>query len=223
MSYLYLDIETIPAQSDEARERVAASVKPPAQMKKADTIAAWEKDQKAAAVEEAIAKTSLSGAYGHVCCVGFAFDDEAAQTVSWPLQHKDEEEALRYLASFLSVGNRIPTVVGHNVANFDIRFLWQRAMVLGVTMPRWFPRDPKPWSNEVFDTMTAFAGAREFISMDALCAALGIEGKADVDGSMIGQMFANGEHQAIADYCRQDVERTRKIHRRMMIALGEAA
>jgi hypothetical protein len=223
MTYLYLDIETIPAQTDEARQIVAASVKPPAQMKKADTIAAWEKDQKSAAIEEAVAKTSLNGAFGHICCVGFAFGDEPAQTVSWPLQHKDETETLRYLATFLGTTNRVPTIVGHNVAGFDIRFLWQRAMVLGVRMPSWFPRDPKPWGNEVFDTMTAFAGAREYISMDSLCAALGIAGKGDVDGSMVGTMFAEGRHQEIADYCRSDVERTRAIHRKMLVAFGEAA
>jgi predicted PolB exonuclease-like 3'-5' exonuclease len=192
-------------------------------MKKAETISAWEKEQKPAAIEEAVAKTSLNGAFGHVCCVGYAFDQEPAQTVSWPLGLKDETEALRYLATFLSTTNRVPTIVGHNVAGFDIRFLWQRAMVLGVKMPAWFPRDPKPWGNEVFDTMTAFAGAREYISMDNLSAALGLPGKGEIDGSMIGQMFFEGKHQEIADYCRQDVERTRAIHRKMMIALGEAA
>ena len=75
MTYLYLDIETIPAQTDAAKERVASTVKPPSQMKKADTIAAWEKEQKAAAVEEAIAKTSFDGGMGHVCCIGFAIND----------------------------------------------------------------------------------------------------------------------------------------------------
>lgn len=223
MTFLYLDIETVAAQSPRSRERIAANVKPPAQMKKADTIAAWEKDQKAEAVEEAVARTSLNGTYGHICCVGFAFNDEAAQTVSWPLQHKDETEMLRYLATFLSTTNRVPTIVGHNVASFDIRFLWQRAMILGVRMPAWFPRDPKPWSTEVFDTMIAFAGQREFISMDNLCFALGISGKTDIDGSMVGKLFADGQHQTIADYCRDDIERTRKIHRKMMIALGEVA
>lgn len=225
MTYLYLDIETIPAQSENARQRVAANVKPPAAMKKADTIAAWEKEQKPAAVEEAIAKTSFSGALGHICCIGFAFDDDEPQTVSWPLQHQSEAECLHYLTTFISSGNdfRVPTIVGHNVTAFDIRFIWQRAMVLGVAMPSWFPRNPKPWGTEVYDTMTAFAGARDTISMDNLAIALGLEGKGDIDGSMVAQMWSDGKHQEIVDYCKQDVARTRAIHRMMIRAYGEVA
>jgi len=223
MTYLYLDIETIPAQTDDAKARIAAGVKPPGNLKKADSIAEWVKDKKEAAVEEAVSKSGLNGAYGHVCCVGFAFNDEAAQTVSWPLQHSTEAETLRYLSTFLSTTNRVPVIVGHNVANFDIRFIWQRAMVLGIKMPSWFPKDAKPWGDDVFDTMTAWAGAKGMIGMDDLCAALGIPGKGDVDGSMVGQMFADGRHQDIADYCKGDVERTRLIHRKMMIAYGALA
>lgn len=220
-NFVYIDIETIPAQSETARSRIAAAVKPPGQMKKADTIAEWEKTQKPAAIEEALAKSALTGSYGHICCVGFAFNDEPVQTVSWPVQHNDETEALRYLATFLATENNAPVVVGHNVVQFDIRFLWQRAIVLGVRMPAWFPRNPKPWDRTVFDTMTAFAGDREYIGMDVLADVLGIEGKGDVDGSMVGKMFAEGRHDEIAAYCSRDVERTRLIHKKMMIAFGE--
>jgi len=36
-------------------------------------------------------------------------------------------------------------------------------------------------------------------------------------------MWERGEHDAIAEYCRADVERTRAIHKRMMIAFGQEA
>lgn len=225
MTYLYLDIETIPAQSDEAKARIAATVKPPAQMKKAETIAAWEKDQKAEAVAEAIARTGLNGAYGHICCIGFALNDGRATSISWPVNAGGEAETISGFFSVVggALGNRFPTIIGHNVAGFDIRFLWQRAIVLGIRVPAWLPRDPKPWDGNVFDTMTAWAGSRDTISMDNLCAALGLPGKGDIDGSQIGALFAEGLHATIADYCRQDVERTRAIHRKMQIAFGEAA
>lgn len=71
MTYLYLDIESIPAQTQRAKNRIASTVKPPAQMKKAETIAAWEKDCKEQAVIEAIDKTSFDGGLGHVCCIGW--------------------------------------------------------------------------------------------------------------------------------------------------------
>lgn len=224
MTVLFLDIETIPAQGDDAKARIASSVKPPAAMKKADTIAAWEKDAKAQAVEEAISKTSFNGAYGHVCCIGWAFGDDEPQSVIWPADVENEAAAIYTFKSIVSDRvNFAPVIVGHNVAEFDIRFLWQRAIVLGIKMPAWFPRSPRPWDREVFDTMTAFAGARNTISMDNLCAALGIPGKDDMDGSMVAEAWANGEYERIAAYCRADVERTRAIHRKMAVAYGDVA
>lgn len=224
MSYLYLDIETIPAQSGEVRERIAATIKPPGNIKKAETIAVWEAEQKPAAVVEAIHRTGLNGAYGSICCIGWAIDGEPAASLD---MHRQDDET-DMLAGFFDlasrrIGNRRPVIVGHNVIGFDLRFVWQRAIVLGVKVPGWLPRDPKPWDGNVFDTMTAWAGSRDTISMDNLCAALGIEGKDGIDGSMVAGMWESGEYDAIAKYCRQDVERTRAIHQKMQIAFGEAA
>jgi len=222
--YLYLDIETIPAQSEEVRARIAESIKPPGSMKKAETIAQWEAEQKPAAVEEAIAKTALNGAYGHICCIGFAFGDNSPLALSAVSADWETDRLLDFFESAsATVGNRIPTIVGHNVSGFDIRFIWQRCIALGIRAPAWLPRDPKPWGNDVFDTMTAWAGSRDTISMDNLCAALGLPGKGEIDGSMVGKLFAEGRHEEIAEYCRADVERTRAIHRKMQVAFGEAA
>lgn len=226
MTYLYLDIETIPAQTDAAKERIAATVKPPAQMKKADTIAAWEKEQKAAAVEEAIAKTSFDGGMGHVCCIGFALNSSAV--MSQTAFTVGEEKAI--IENFIEmvcadIGNSFERVqiVGHFVAGFDLRFLTQRAIVLGVRLPAWWPIDPKPWSQEVFDTMVAWAGAKGSISLDNLCFALGLEGKGEIDGSMVAQMFADGKFPEISEYCKDDVERVRRVHLKMLAAIGDAA
>jgi hypothetical protein len=222
---LYLDIETIPSQSPEVHARIAETIKPPATYKKAETIAAWEQNEKPSAIKEAIAKTALDGSVGHVCCVGFACDDNPA-THRMMIDGLDEKDTIR---AFLDTADSwVPsygsvTIIGHNVVNFDIRFLWQRAIVLGIRMPLWFPRDPKPWGNEAFDTMTAFAGQRGTIGLDRLSLALGMDGKGDIDGSMIGDLWAAGEYDKIASYCRADVERTRKIHQRMMVAYGEIA
>lgn len=225
MTYVYIDIETIPAQTDEIRARVAETVKPPASMKKADTIAAWEADQKPAAVEEAIAKTSFNGALGQICCIGVAVDDGEISSFSWPTNYGNERGMLVDFFEIVGevIGNKFPVLVGHYITGFDIRFIWQRCIVLGVKVPGWVPKDPKPWDQSVFDTMTAFAGARDTISMDNLCFALGLDGKGDVDGSMVGKMFAEGKHKEIAAYCRDDIDRTRQIHRKMMVALGEVA
>lgn len=228
MNYLYLDIETIPAQSPEVHAAIAETVKPPAQMKKAETIAAWEAHDKAQAVQDAIAKTSLDGAYGHICCIGFALGNMQPDSTSMNVYSpKGEATILRdFFAAADHLGRNNPhpvCIVGHNIIGFDLRFIWQRAIVLGVRVPVWFPRDPKPWCNEAFDTMLAFAGQRGTIGLNRLCRVLGIDGKTDIDGSMVASLWEAGRADDIARYCMDDVERTRAIHRRMAVAFGEAA
>lgn len=228
MSFIYLDIETIPAQSEDVRAAIAETVKPPANMKKAETIAAWETNDKRQAVADAIAKTALDGAFGHICCIGFAINDDEPETINLCAYSRDAEASLleRF---FIATESAVPhtsyygCLVGHNIINFDIRFIWQRAFALGVRVPGWFPLDPKPWDRDVFDTMLAFAGSRGTVSLDRLCKAIGIDGKGDVDGSMVGQMWAEGRYSEIAAYCKQDVERVRKVHSRLAFVMGDAA
>ncbi|WP_174804390.1 ribonuclease H [Martelella limonii] len=225
MTYLYLDIETIPTQDDEVKRDIAANIRPPASMKKEETIAKWEAEQKPDAIKEAIDKTSFDGAYGSVSCIGFAVDDSPVTSMSFPLNASGERLLLGGFYDTVSdaLNMSFPVIVGHYITGFDLRFLWQRSMVLGIRVPAWLPRDPKPWDAMVFDTMTAWAGARDTIGLDRLCKAFGVGGKDGVDGSMVAGMFERGEHEAIAEYCRDDVERVRSIHRKMMKALGEAA
>lgn len=221
-NFLYLDIETIPTTDADRIAEIAATITCPGNITKPESITAWEAEKKPKLVEEAVAKTSFSGAYGKVCCIGWAWGDfEARSTIG-----ADESDVIQ--SAFDRITQAAPqygltTIVGHYVANFDLRFLMQRAIVLGIPLPAWFPRDPKPWSREVFDTMTAWAGAKDSISLDNLCKVLGIPGKDGVDGSMVAGMWQRGELDAIAEYCRADVERVRNVHRKMQVALGAAA
>jgi 3'-5' exonuclease len=216
MSFLYLDIETIETQDPELRARIAAEIKPPASMSKAETIAKWEAESKASAVEEAIAKTSFDGAAGHVVCIGYAVGDNEAKATFG--EHVSDERDI--LETFFTSIKHVPIIVGHNVA-WDIRFLTQRAIVLGVRLPYWWPRDPKPWAREIFCTQTAWAGPQGRISLDRLCRTLGIAGKGDITGADVRGMWYAGQHRAIALYCCKDVEKTREIHRKMMVAFGD--
>ncbi len=192
-------------------------------MSKADTIAQWTLEKKPELVKEAIAKTSLDGALGHACCISWAFDSDDVQSVTWPLD-VDSEAVLIY--TFKSIVEKVdgqavpPVICGHFIAGFDLRFLWQRAIILGIRMPNWFPFMPKSWDRSVFDTMS-FAGDKGTISLENLCTALGIPGKDGFDGSMVADAWARGEYERIASYCRGDVQRVREVHRKMRIAMGE--
>ena len=223
---LYLDIETIPSQSADVHAAIAASIEPPGNISKPETIAKWHAETKPGLVTEAIARTALDGSVGHICAIGWAWDDEQVNVQSIQSVEDERNSFANVCGAWISRGPGVfnaVTVIGHNVVNFDIRFLWQRAIILGVTMPEWFPRDPKPWGSDTFDTMTAFAGQRGSIGLERLCVALGMPGKGDIDGSKVGGLWAAGEHDKIASYCGEDVKRTRAVHRRMLVAYGEAA
>lgn len=209
---IYVDIETIPCQDPAFRETARKSVKAPSTFKKPESIAAWMAENADAAVDEAVAKTSFDPAHGHICCIGWAFEDGRAASESMVAVEHEKFVLESFFASLPSLG--MVRLIGHNVAAFDLRFILCRAIVLGVPIPGCISRDIKPWSEYVFDTMTAWAGARGTISQDRLAKALGLQGKGDFDGSMVAGAWANGEHEKIASYCRSDVETVRAIHKR---------
>lgn len=212
MINLYLDIETIPCQSPEYRDKVQANLKPPGNIKKPESIAQWLEENGDAAADEAVAKTSFDPAHGHICCIGFAVGNKPAEYYEARSIADERAQLESFFASLPDMG--LVRFVGHNVSGFDLRFIICRSIVLGVEIPTIIPRDIKPWSQDIFDTMVAWAGARGTIGQDRLCEALGLPGKGDFDGSMVAEAWANGEHEKIASYCLQDVETVRAIHRR---------
>ena len=216
-NYVYFDIETIPDQRDGVLDKYREQVTAPASFKKPESIDAWLAENRERAAHEMLAKTSFDGGSGHVCTIGWAINDgeihvEHAESIG------EERDILS--AFFKAMPKRDATIVGHNILGFDVPFLLKRAVVLGVELPSdyVFPRDPKPWSKGVFDTMTAWAGARDMISMNRLCGILGIIGKEDFDGSMVADAWAAGDHITIAHYCHDDVSRTRAIHHKFLEA-----
>jgi 3'-5' exonuclease len=209
---VFLDIETIPAQSPAVLAKFRAEVKAPGNIKKPESIAAWMDENADQAAQDAMAKTSFDPAYGHIVTIAWAVDDGDIAVF-----HADSlEMESKIIAAFFACidDHHRKTFVGHYIGGFDLRFLLCRAVVLGVKIPRCIPRDPKPWDSTIFDTMTAWAGSRGTISMNNLCDALGIEGKGGFDGSQVAQAWIDGRHDEISQYCRDDVHRTREIWRR---------
>lgn len=214
MNDVFLDLETLPSQSAEYRAEVRDTITAPAQYKKPESIAQWIADNGDAAADEIVAKTSFNPAHGHICTIGFAIGDGNAES----LHAEDINAEARIIEWFFAAlpDQGLNRFIGHYISGFDLRFILNRAIVLGVQLPPsvMFPRDIKPWSDNVFDTMVAWAGPKDRISLDNLCKALGIPGKDGFDGSMVAEAWANGEHDKIASYCRDDVERVRSVFRK---------
>lgn len=185
-------------------------------MKKAETIEAWEKNQKQAAVDEAVSKTVFDGGQGEIITFGCAFDDAPAYSIQRDDKMSEAELLTQVNESVFSQMDYQPLWIGHNICGFDLRYLWKRFIVNGITPAIKIPHDSKPWSNDVYDTMFEWAGTgNDKKSMDFVCKALGIKGKGDMDGSKVYQAWLDGEYKKIGDYCIDDVEKTREIYKRM--------
>lgn len=226
--HIYLDIETIPGQAPGLKNEIARGIAPPGNYSKPETIAKWEAETKPALVEDAWRKTAFAGDRGEIVCIGWAVDDEPAQTLTRPLSSPEVWLLGEFFAAIQRAiqasHGRIPRWVGHNVREFDLRFLYQRAVVLGLRPPFALPHDVRPGSDFVFDTMTAWAGWGGRVSLTRLCAALGLPakgseiGEEDMDGSRVWDFMQAGRLDDIAEYCRADVERVRLLHRRLTFA-----
>jgi len=240
---IYIDIETIPGQHPSVREALQAqaaeekaAIKAPGNYKDADKIAEYIMAKQAeidTAVDDRWRKTSFDGALGQIASISVAMADEAPINIYREEWATAEPDLLR---EFFGVINQAynassdmrPVFIGHNVVAFDLRFIFQRAVLLGVKPPHILPINPRPWDETVFDTMVAWAGVGNRVSLDKLCRVFGIPTKGteigdEIDGSKVWDFVQAGRIADVATYCGGDVERVREIHRRMTFAHLEAA
>lgn len=248
MTKLFLDIETLPAQRPDVLEEIRANcsaeleasllaVKPPSNYGP-DAAAKWENEKgnaqrsalieaHEATVDAAYRKTGLDGSFGQICVIGWALDDGEVRTI-W--DEKKENELLRMFAIHLDCvppsERHTTTVIGHNVANFDLRFLIQRSIVHGIRPHPVISRSAmaKPWESEkIFDTMIQWggAGAKQGGSLDKLCKALSIPSPkgGDITGATVWDAVKAGRISEVAEYCKRDVEAVRAIYQRMTFSV----
>lgn len=251
--HLYLDIETIPAQRPDVIEEIRESkqaeldaallaIKPPGNYKKQETIDEWMateapkqaqalRDAFDADVDAAYRKTGLDGAFGQICVIGWALEDGKVRTqfcLEWAAPNA-EKQLLEEFAE--AIEDAIPraehlstTVIGHNVANFDLRYIVQRCIVNQVRPHGIIARaaQAKPWETErVYDTMIQWggAGAKPGGSLDKLCKALSIKSpKGDITGATVWDAVKAGRILEVATYCAGDIRATREVHKRLTFA-----
>ena len=228
---IVLDIETLPTTDAEVIAEISASIKPPANYSKPETIAKWMEENKEQSVKEAVHKTGFSGLYGSIACICYAFDDGKVFSVDC---RDSEKTMLEHFYSHVfdmagiethtGVVQQPVTFIGHNIIGFDLPFIKHRSIINRVKPPVQFLKafDAKPWGNEVADTMLMWSADKEKrASMDKLCRAFGIPGKGDFDGSMVADTWPV-DPQKVIDYCADDVRRTRDIYKRLTFQFDEA-
>lgn len=235
MNKIPLDIETIPGQAAAVLEALRADAeaekaecRAPGNYKDPEKIAANIAEQHAAidaAVMEKWRKTSFDGAYGQIAVVSFAIDGGEPVKVyrdDWQAPGAETgllEELRDTMHERLNPKTELAAqIIGHNVSAFDLRFLVQRSIILGVKPHPVLARAAacKPWETDrVFDTMVQWAGVGNRISLDKLCKALGLPGKGEIDGSKVWDYVQAGRIAEVADYCADDVRKVWAVYQRM--------
>ena len=219
---LFIDLETIPAQTEIAKAIVTEGVKPPGNIKKQETIDKWHRESKDAAIEKSILETSFDGLAGEIIVIGYAINDEPEQVI-----YRKNCTETEMLQSFFNAiqeqspdGTGLYTWCGHNAAKFDLPFLFKRCLVNRVMPPIDMPRNPKAWDSNVFDTLFEITGdIKTGGSLDRICKLLGIGQKTQgMSGDKVWPEYQRGNIEKIANYCKDDVQLTREIYKRIQFS-----
>lgn len=207
------DIETLPCTDFQTLDIMSDTIKPPGNIKKQESKEKWLEENYDAALEKAISDTSFSAMYGSIACIAWAGEDKRIHSSSSVMS---ESQAI---ASFYAHILKQPDdkYCGHNIASFDLKFLKQRSIILGIKPPQsiWHAMNAKPWDSCIADTMLMWdANISKMISMNNLCKTLGIKGKGDFDGSMVAKTWPKNP-QKVIDYCIDDVKKNMEIYDRL--------
>ena len=160
---------------------------------------------------EIIKKLSLSAATARILCLAYALEPPADSAVS-VLEGQETE----IIQAFWKLAIETDLFVGHNLLDFDLRFIYQRSVIHRIKPPCDIPF-ARFQNAPVFDTMHEWSKwGREHISLDLLARVLGIASpKASLDGSKVYPYLRDGRFPEICEYCSRDVETVRQIYRRL--------
>lgn len=213
---LYLDVETIPCQTLGPSDFIDR-VKVPGNYKKPEVIQAYKEDN----AEAEWLKTSFDGMYGEIVSIAYAIEGEEPKHFTRDLSGSEADLLDAFFNDlhdqFVSKRHGAkPVWVGHNILEFDLRYLWQRCVINGIKPSIEIPVDAKPWGERVIDTLWMWKG-KKFAggSMDAICKVMGIPGKEGMSGADVWPEMQKGNYLKVGEYCADDVKRTREMYKRM--------
>ena len=202
MKKMFLDIETIPADG----EKIETLKKLWEEIKKKNVGNAKKNETD---FETFFRNTSFQGEFGRILCIGYAIDDNEVECLVG-----DEKEMLQ---KFWSLASDVNTFIGHNLMEFDLKFIYKRSIIHNVRPSRDL-NFARYRSEPIFDTMKEWEkwGAQG-VSLHRLTTALGITSPKEegIDGSKVYDYFLAGKTDEIAKYCKRDVDATRKVYKRM--------
>lgn len=224
-NYLYIDIETLPAgfPSIDNLKTEADFLKEAPKSYSKDKQIEWAKNKSVSQLrerDEEFRKRALDSLQGRLFCIGLAYNNKPEDVIEYC---ESEEKMLKnfetWILKHISKDIYTTTFVGKNVRAFDLCWLYHRAIKYdNKNLKLWLPTERydrrildigEKWNLYSYGKYTKLSDMFSFLEM---------EGKGDVDGSMVYDLFMNNEYQHIYDYCKYgDVRGTREIHKRMIL------
>jgi len=160
---------------------------------------------------EIIKKLSLSAVTAKIICLCYAFEPSVSGTIE-VLQGEETD----IIKGFWKIVPDCNLFVGHNILDFDMRFIYQRSVIHQIKPSRDIPFT-RFRNAPIYDTMQEWSKwGREHVSLDTLSKALGIPSpKENLDGSKVYPYYRAGKLPEIIEYCKRDVESVRAVYKRL--------
>jgi hypothetical protein len=160
--------------------------------------------------EDLFSRLGLDPTTGRIVCIG-VLDSETAYERTF--SQADERELLESFWRWL-YGERPTLFVTFNGRRFDVPYLHIRSAIHGIE-----PVYPIPLGASAhFDVREILEGddRRRRGSLDYFCAVFGVPSpKTEMDGSLVGQAYAEGRIRDIERYCLADCHATLALYRRL--------
>lgn len=126
----------------------------------------------------------------------------------------DEEAMLREFWKVLGLFGRVVTYHGRG---FDVPFAYIRSAIHGIKPGRNLLGNRFSINDhcDLAEVLTFFGAAQERFSLDYWCRRFGVDSPkvGGVDGSKVGEMYAAGKIEEIAQYCLRDARSTGDLYK----------
>lgn len=201
---VYLDCETVPPDKTDPLVR----------------------DKVAQLSEEEYLKLALSSQWCRLLCIGLIIENDDGQIMhrgvlgrdrSTMRFHLDERRLLRSFWNLLKgFDERKDLLVGFNLLDYDLVVIVQHSILKNVK-PTFEISFARYRSRPIFDVMWQFQFWRHRISLDEMAKVMGLPSSKQngIDGSRVYELFLEGRHQEICDYCLADCDLTRALYNRI--------
>lgn len=166
-----------------------------------------------------------------VVCVSALWRTKTRDGVEFELVSlgESEEDSIRLFLH--RVGDYKPQLIGYNSTGFDLTVLYQRAIIHGISIPKFCERPEKPWEDrpDYFSAANAYnvdlckvvgGWGKETPSLVEMARACGIPAKQSGDGGDVLAKYQQGKIDDIISYCEGDVLTTYQLWLRVAVTCG---